>query len=51
VRRSIALFATLLSFAFANSAFAGLETLASETAQAEVAATKGVVVVDLFADW
>jgi hypothetical protein len=40
-----------LSIGFVGSALAGLETLASETAQSEVAATKGVVVVDLFADW
>jgi hypothetical protein len=47
----LAALAALLFVALAGSAAAELETLAPETAAEVVAATKGVVVVDLFADW
>jgi thiol:disulfide interchange protein len=50
--RSI-LLATLLASTFAVSASGGdsLESLAAETAFAEISQTKGVVFVDLYADW
>jgi hypothetical protein len=41
----------LLVLTIAPPAIAQLETLAPETARAEVGATQGVVLVDLFADW
>ena len=45
--------ATLLALTFAVSASTGdsLESLAAETALAEISQTKGVVFVDLYADW
>ncbi len=50
--RSI-LLVTLLASTFAVSAAGGdsLESLAAETAFAEISQTKGVVFVDLYADW
>ncbi len=50
--RSI-LLATLLGLTFAVSASSGdsLESLAAATAFAEISQTKGVVFVDLYADW
>ncbi len=50
--RSI-LHATLLASTFAVSASGGdsLESLAADTAFAEISQTKGVVFVDLYADW
>jgi hypothetical protein len=43
--------ATLLLFALSSPAAAELETLAPETARSEVGASRGIVVVDLFAEW
>ncbi len=40
-----------ISIVFATIAAAELETLAPQTARAEVANSKGVVIVDLFAEW
>ncbi len=50
--RSI-LLALLLALSFAASAARGdsLESLAAETAFAEISQSKGVVFVDLYADW
>ena len=50
--RSI-LLATLLALTWAVSASTGdsLESLAAETAFADISQTQGVVFVDLYADW
>ncbi len=45
--------ATLFALTFAISASAGdsMESLAADTAFAEISQSKGVVFVDLYADW
>ena len=49
--RFIAGFTTLLLIALPGFAGADLESFAPETAREQVAASEGIVVVDLFAEW